>query len=182
MKNTSGSGLSAIEARVGMTIAKNLEKMCLEFNRLHILLGERANVNPPSWGVVVGLPNQAKVYHNKREHDPADDFLADDPLQDEEVIENIASDDDEGVASQLKICLLSLAHSLVRFCLVYYLVFSGIDMRIFYVHCTKIEDDNLDGGKDIDDQSTPRAGTQVLPPNVSHESTMLSSPFPNDET
>lgn len=50
VKNNIGGGINEIERR-GVTLLENLEKMYphfrAHFDRLHILLGEGANVNPP---------------------------------------------------------------------------------------------------------------------------------------
>lgn len=55
--------------------------MCPNFERLHILLGERANVNPPQLGAT-GFPGQSEVYAHLRE-----DYLDDD--DDEEDVDEV---------------------------------------------------------------------------------------------
>lgn len=70
------------------TIAYELGKMYPEFDCLHIFLGKSINVNPPLLGII-GLPNQESFYHSNGDHDPTDNFLADNPLEDKEAIEKI---------------------------------------------------------------------------------------------
>lgn len=58
IKNDSGSGLTMGELRAGITLDEKLEKICPHFQRMHILYGERANVQPPSTatGGMYGIP------------------------------------------------------------------------------------------------------------------------------
>lgn len=52
MNGGTGSSLIEAEAQAGMSIEMKLDCMCPFFDRLYILLDERANVNPPMLGAV----------------------------------------------------------------------------------------------------------------------------------
>lgn len=43
--NQTGSGLTRLEAAAGMTLDKKLEDLCPHFYRLHVSLGEQANIS-----------------------------------------------------------------------------------------------------------------------------------------
>lgn len=89
--------------RVGITLSPKIEKMCPNFDRLHILLGERVNVNPPQLGVV-GLLCHLEIYHHVRDASLDDDN--EDDLDDYE--EGAVEDDIEQVnneADDVSYCL-----------------------------------------------------------------------------
>lgn len=46
-----------------VTLTKKLEKVCPHFHCMHLMFGERPNVNSQALGVV-GLPNQVEVSHD----------------------------------------------------------------------------------------------------------------------
>lgn len=56
-------------------------------------------------------------------------------------------------------------------------------LNLWEFHCaysfSEVYDDNLGGGEDILEQGSPRADTQVLPPDLTQESTMMSGPSPS---
>lgn len=131
VKNMTWGSLSAIEARARVTIAMKLKKMCPRFERIHILLVEIANVNPPQLGVV-GLPKHLEVYHKFFDHDLVEDFLHDSLLDKSKPIENIAIDDEEGLTLPIKAFFTFFVFSAIYLFFCHLFVFSSHPFNVIF--------------------------------------------------
>ncbi|KAL3692303.1 hypothetical protein R1sor_005954 [Riccia sorocarpa] len=78
-KEATGRGLSEKELESGMTIEEKVEKICPHFDRMHAILGQRANIAPPA-EESVGLPEDTGllVGDSQREEDDSEDWMHDD--------------------------------------------------------------------------------------------------------
>ncbi|KAL3691342.1 hypothetical protein R1sor_004993 [Riccia sorocarpa] len=86
-KESTGRGLSEKEVERGVTIEEKLEKLCPHFNRMHAILGQRANIAPPA-EESCGLPDSNGI-----------DLLGLDSQLSHDHGENADADDEDGESS-----------------------------------------------------------------------------------
>lgn len=92
MKTGFGGGLTEANIEVGLTIKEKLEEHYPHFERIHAILGERANINPSSLALL-GMPNHNEVYGYEEDKPKGDEQPYEDDGQGQ--LENDYGEDDK---------------------------------------------------------------------------------------